>query len=513
MIDGPPNRARPWVWAVPATLCAVVGGLPLARKPLFRDETATYLYTRLSLPDLLHATGHVDRAFLPYYALLHLTPDAAAHPVALRLWSLAAAIGTAAVVAATAALLYRPWIGLLAGVALCLNGAFLEAADTARPEALAMLGCAIATYLLVRARTAPLTRKLLAGYVLALGLAGLGTLFATLTVLAHALLAAAWFARSDRGRLVRLGAAMGAAVVPAGVLLLTSGGQQAQLGWVRTASASGAWRAMTFQSGQQSWPASTVLVAALVVVVLGSALRRAVGILVGPALLIVPAAALWLMSQLIRPVEVPRYLVVAPVGAALLIGAALEVQVRPLVGLRFRSAWLVGAATGVVLLVVVALVQLPQVRQRYSANSLDAFPALDARLARLVHPGERLVVAQNYASIGTVTGVALYAHDTGLLAAQSQAAPDGTRLLFVRRVLHTSPLRTAPAALAPGSLWVLGEPTNVPATADPAVYWRAQLLRAGCRPTGPPALRYHGSALQRWHCTDTGPAHTSDRST
>src|SRR5581483_9930149 len=98
-----------------------------------------------------------------------------AHPVALRLWSLAAAVGTAAVVAATAALLYRPWVGLLAGITLCLNGAFLEAADTARPEALAMLGCAIGTYLLVRARTAPLSRTLLAGYVLAMSVAGLCT--------------------------------------------------------------------------------------------------------------------------------------------------------------------------------------------------------------------------------------------------------------------------------------------------------------------------------------------------
>ena len=78
---------------LPALLCAFVGGISLNRKPLFRDEMATYVFSRLSLPDLISATRHVDGAMLPYYALMHLTPFASVHPVALRVWSLAAAVG------------------------------------------------------------------------------------------------------------------------------------------------------------------------------------------------------------------------------------------------------------------------------------------------------------------------------------------------------------------------------------------------------------------------------------
>jgi hypothetical protein len=196
-----------------------------------------------------------------------------------------------------------------------------------------------------------------------------------------------------------------------------------------------------------------------------------------------------------------------------LFGAAVEVLLRLASLVPLRAAQLVGAAAAVGALAVAGAAQLPQVRLRYSPNSLDAFPTLDTRLARLVHPGDRLVVAQNYPSIGTVTGVALYAHDAGLLAAQSRAAPDGPQLLFVRRVLRTSPMRTGPADLDPGPVWVLGNPAGNPVGADPALYWRSRLLRAGCRPTGRPVLRYHGTALQRWQCSAVPTAHAPDRST
>ena len=128
-----PGPGSPAWWLPPAVLCAVVGGVPLDRKPLFRDEMATYIFSRLSLAGLWSATRHVDGSMVLYYALMHLTPFASTRPVALRLWSLAAAVLTVAIVARIGASLWQGWVGALAGSVLALNGAFLTAADTALP--------------------------------------------------------------------------------------------------------------------------------------------------------------------------------------------------------------------------------------------------------------------------------------------------------------------------------------------------------------------------------------------
>jgi mannosyltransferase len=293
-------RAARLAVVAPALLSLALSLATVARRDMWRDEMATWQFSRLSFPDLGRAVQRVDAVLWPYYALMHVWQAIFPSAVALRVPSLLAAAATVAVVAATASRLWTGWAGLVAGTALALNGSFAATAVSARPYALATLGCAVSTYLLVRARSDPSANRLWIGYaiscVLAIGL----QFFAVLVIAAQAVVAVVWFPRNRAARW-RGAAALGVAAVTALAVTLAAAGQHGQLLWAQPQSAADAARVVADAAGRLA-PGHGWLVLLAGAVSLPVAVRaRDSGWLLGPLLLVLPAAGLFLLSGVWHP--------------------------------------------------------------------------------------------------------------------------------------------------------------------------------------------------------------------
>jgi mannosyltransferase len=175
-----------WAPAVPAVLTMLVVGFQLGRAPLWRDELATWSAASRPLPDLWRMLAGIDAVTGPYYAFMHgwtaLFGDSV---VALRLPSLLAMAGAAAVTTRLGTDLFGPRAGLLAGSLFAVVPSTSRYGQEARAYAFAALFAALATLLLVRAVRRPDARRF-AGYGAALLALGLSNVVALLLVAGHA---------------------------------------------------------------------------------------------------------------------------------------------------------------------------------------------------------------------------------------------------------------------------------------------------------------------------------------
>jgi mannosyltransferase len=462
---------------VPALLSVCLSVLTVDRRALWRDEMATWEFSRLPFADLLHATRHVDAVLAPYYALMHIWQEAFPSAVALRVPSLLAAAGTVAVVAATAVRLWNAWAGFVAGCALALNGAFADTAVSARPYALAMLCCAVATYLLVCARSHPGSRRLWAGYAVACCLAVLLQVMTVFLLVAHVVPAVVWFRRA----LLRFVLAAGVTCLVTGLLLLAAAEQGNQLLWVQGHPASYALRGTVSAAGEaHGW---LLLVCAAIGLVLALAHQDS-GWLLGPSLLVVPAVGLFVLSGVWHPAFVPRYLMLAPLGAALVIASAVAF-VRP------------AALAAAAFVVAVALAGWPALQQHFSHSSVDDFPALVRLLDRHVEPDDWVVVSQDYASGGVAAGFAYYSGDAAFRRNVVAALPSGSPTLYPRHVTAGSPPTSA--GVPHGRTWLIGLIRWWQGESDP--YGTAQLEARGCVvDPAQHAIHENGYGLVLMHC-------------
>src|ERR1700754_179371 len=107
----------PWAPVVPAVITLLVAGFQIDRAPLWRDELATWSAASRSLPDLWRMLGGIDAVTGPYYLFMHawirVFGDSA---FALRLPSLLAMAGAAALTATLGTRLFGPRAGLVAGL-------------------------------------------------------------------------------------------------------------------------------------------------------------------------------------------------------------------------------------------------------------------------------------------------------------------------------------------------------------------------------------------------------------
>lgn len=470
----------------PALLSLALSLVTVGRRDLWRDELATWQFSRLSFLDLGRAAHHVDAVLLPYYALMHVWQWLFPQAVALRVPSLLAAAATVAVVAATGARLWNGWAGAAAGLTLALNGSFAATAVEARPYALATLACAAATYLLVRTRSEPTSRRLWMGYALTAALAVLLQPFSAFLLAAHMVVAIVWFGRVSAARW-RFVAAAAAPAIAAVTVAVVSAGQHGQLFWVQPQSIGAATDTVIAATGQLEPWHGWLLVGAAAVSAAVAIRARDTGWLLGPCLLVAPAGCLFVLSGVWHPAFVLRYLVIAPIGGALIIGASVN---------ALHKTWL--AAAGVAALAAVVLIAAqPSLATAFSRRSADDFPGQVARITQSASPADWVVVGQDYASGGIAAGLAYYSHDRAFEAAILASLPGGSPRLFVRPPADTA--SATEGGIPHGRTWLISLVRWWAGEAYP--YGYHQLEHLGCvRDTGTALTHTHGYGLMLLRC-------------
>ncbi len=208
----------------------------LDRGGMWRDEAVSFQVGRRTVPQIWHLLHDVDAVHGLYYLLLHAV--LAVHPgeVLLRLPSVCAAAGTAALVAALGTRLARPRVGLWAGLLYAVTPMAGHYAQEGRSYALVAAGATGATLLFVRA----VRGGSWWAYGAVLGLTCWLHEFAVLLLLAHAVSLA--LARAGRRVWRGWGCAAAAVVLTLLPMVVVSRGQAAQVAWLRTPTADTAER-------------------------------------------------------------------------------------------------------------------------------------------------------------------------------------------------------------------------------------------------------------------------------
>lgn len=180
-------RQRRIAWGTPALLTMALCVIGLTGPGLWADELATWGITTVSWPELWHQLEGTDATIGPYYVLMRVwTTVFGDSDLSLRLPSVLAMAGAAAVIGLIGNRLGSHRIGLLAGLTFAILPITTRFGQEARPYALATLAAAVATLLLIR---------LLEGFTLGIALAyaaavtalGLMHLVALLMLAAHGL--------------------------------------------------------------------------------------------------------------------------------------------------------------------------------------------------------------------------------------------------------------------------------------------------------------------------------------
>ena len=374
---------------MPAVVLALLGGaLLLQRRSLWYDELFTAQVGTSGPVALARAvlTGEGTASYLrevppsynaPYYVVVQAwlaVTRLPADEVGLRLLSLCAAVAGVAVLTAAVSRLAGRTAGLVAGLLAATSPMVVEYAAEGRMYGLALLATATAVLGL-------------AGW-LEDGRLGLWAVGATAAGLAH------WFAVPvvaglvlaalvlRRRRALPLLAVAAAAVLPTLALVALvqlNGTGDSAVGWIRGAGGDVPLLAVQAWTGGGTGLLAALLVATAVGLVLGQRTTAVVAACwVGVPLVAVTAA------ELLRPVFVPRYLLPALLGLAVLAA----------VGLARLPRW--GLVGGTGLLVALQLVAV--------ADVLDRGPREDARgavadLRERQSPGEAVVAVDRRAAL------------------------------------------------------------------------------------------------------------------
>ncbi len=375
-------------WAPPILLAVLGGLLLLQRRSLWYDELFTAQVGTSGPAALVRAvlTGEGTASYLrevppsynaPYsvvvQAWLGLT-RLPADEVGLRLLSLCAAVAGVAVLTAAVSRLAGRTTGVVAGLLAATSPLVVEYAAEGRMYGLALLATATAVLGLARW----LEDGRLGLWALGATAAGLAHWFAV-PVVAGLALAGILLHRRRAGPLL---AVAGVAVLPTLALVAlvqANGTGNSAVGWIRQAGGEVPVLAL------QAWTGggTALLAVLLVAVVVGIAVGSRTTSVVAACWVGVPLAAVT-AAELLRPVFVPRYLLPALLGLAVLAAA----------GLARLPRWGLVAGTG--LLVALQLAAVGEV--------LDRGPREDARgavadLRDRQRPGEAVVAVDRRAAL------------------------------------------------------------------------------------------------------------------
>ena len=141
-----------WSGLVPAAATLAVGGRYISRASIWRDEVATWQFSRLPLSKLVHTTVHKqDMVHLPYYVFMHFWLMLGDSTALMRLPSLlAAAVAVAMLTRFAQRWMSTPW-SILAGLLLALNPLFVLWSMEAREYSIACMFAVLSVIALVNA--------------------------------------------------------------------------------------------------------------------------------------------------------------------------------------------------------------------------------------------------------------------------------------------------------------------------------------------------------------------------
>jgi mannosyltransferase len=416
---------------LPVLVALVLGGLLLRPgHPLWFDEIFTAEVTRLSLADIVSAAvnGEGTTAYLagippsynaPYYvvARLWVSLPGAGSGTSLRVLSLLATAGGLALVTRAVARLAGRGTGVLAGVVLAASPLVLEQSVEARSYGLAVLATGATVLGLVRWLQDPPCGLVLFG----LAGAAMGLLhWYAVTALAGFVVAAFVLRRRRALPVLAVGTA---AVLPAlGMVAvnLTNGIGSRNAEHLNSTNGKLAGFALEAWTGGRT----SLLVAVLLLAAVGAA--RAAGVrVVATAWAVVPLLLLT-AGELVRPLYLPRYLLVGLLGVGVLAAAGAWAFPRPA---RLPAAALLAALT--------VLASQPLL-ERGPRERGDAIVAL---LAEMQEPGEPVVAAdlRSAMALDHYTRVLEPRLRPDVVLPPDDAPPEADRVWLVRRIIDGEP--------------------------------------------------------------------------
>ena len=327
----PPGGVFPWrdvgeramrvVWLWPALLTFLACCYEVTRPVLWRDELSSWSFASRPVPELVSSVHHSDASALGYYLLLHYWMAVSGQSVlAMRVPSVLAMAGAAACVTLVGRRLAGQRAGLIAGLLFALVPSVSRFGQEVRFYALEVLLATLATLLLQRAMERPSVPRW-AGYALCVTALGYLDLVALCLLAAHvAVVGLRWQSGRDR-RLLWFGAAAGVSLAACLPLVLVGLGQASlQVAWVTRPDLS----LYTFSFFARNLFYSTAAAAALIIVAVFAwavAWRKAA---FATAIAVLPAIAVWVVSQGPDSYFFPRYVLFSVTGWVLLAGIALS---------------------------------------------------------------------------------------------------------------------------------------------------------------------------------------------
>ncbi|MFJ3303241.1 glycosyltransferase family 39 protein [Streptomyces sp. NPDC086549] len=361
-----PRRHRPQQLLWPFALTFAVTSYGLTAPLLGRDELITWEVVTRDAGHILATLHNVDAVHGTYYLLMHLWVSLFGDSViSMRLPSVLAASGAAAVLSLIGKRLFGSRAGILAGILFAFVPAVSRYAQEVRSYALVILLAALATLLLLRVLDRPRSPWRWAAYALTLLGLGLLHVIALSVVAAHACMLAA-HARRDRSLWWKSALALLAVAVCLAPLVLLSRSQvNTQLWWIQVPDG---WALLAIW---QDILASGACAGALIgFAVLARSPRRSALLLCG-VWAILPPVLVWLASQGDVSYFRPAYLLFTIPAWALLAGAGLSAACQ---------SW--KAATALLaVLAVLNLFDQRQVRQPYDHDAPIMQTPLDYRSA------------------------------------------------------------------------------------------------------------------------------------
>lgn len=326
--ETPVNSVGVTSWLVPALVMGVLGGIGIGRPALWTDELATWGMAISDWSDIFALLRWVDATIGPYYVIVRAWAELfGSSDISLRIPSLIAMCGAAALVGALGARLATRRVGLTAGLIFALLPASSRFAQEARAYAMTTFTAVLATYLLIRALSRPGFWRYVA-YVVAVMSLGLLHPIALLLLAAHGWVVFAQHRRQTLPWLVS--ATFGA--LPALPLFWLGNRQKAQVAWIPDADVNSLVRYPLELFGVM---AIGLFLIALSVFALP--LRRPAAMYTAWAVL--PVLCLFVAAQA-TPLFLSRYLLFTLPAWALLAGSALGRRHAALTGVAIA---LIGA--------------------------------------------------------------------------------------------------------------------------------------------------------------------------
>lgn len=372
------RRSVWWAWAVPGAVMLAVGLIGISSPALWTDELQTWGMSVTSWSQMWPIMRYVDAVLAPYYVLtwtwVHVFGDS---DIALRLPSVLAMAGAAALVGAIGSRLIGPRVGLIAGLVFAALPAATRFGQEARPYALAAFAATLATFLLTRALERPSWERM-AAYAASVALVGMMHEIAVLLLAAHAWYVVA-FHRRAFGRWLVAAVAGALPLIPIFFFGLR---QKHQVAYIQTV---GFYSFGPFTQVVLGGVAVAVAVAILALFALP--LRRPAALF--SAWAVVPVVLLVLVSLAV-PMFLPRYLVFTLPAWALLAGRTIA---------RFRTPWAATILAGILALGISMQVTIRQANGHEGQATRDAAAIISAKAT----PGDGVVYATDEPGGGWTT--------------------------------------------------------------------------------------------------------------